>query len=184
MPDHLHLSLWLPDKKLLALPAAFSKVLAAFPFSRLRTELTLRVVAVEFNEPPLLEQEFASADDLDEIVASAREFLHEDTAFQLEAYWDLMRWEGDWRLKPSPVSIEVYAPEFEAPNGEQVNLDLGMEELYTPETESPGSFRAVQGNVASVLHLQRDLENALPLEKRLLWSDSGEDFLARFEALA
>jgi len=184
MPDHLHLSLWLADKQILTLPANFSKVLAAFPFSRLRPELTLRVVAVDFNEPPLLEQEFASSEELDEIVSAAQEFLHEDTAFQLQAYWDLMHREGEWRLKPSPVLIDVYAPEFETPNGEQVNLDLGMEELYTPEAEAPGSFRAVQSNVASVLHLQRDLEAALQLEKRLLWSDSGEDFLARFEALA
>jgi hypothetical protein len=121
--------------------------------------------------------------DAEEIAEAGREFLHEDSAFQVEANWDLWQWDEDWMLKPSPVLIEVYCPEFASPTGEQVKIDLGPEQLYLPDDVTPG-LRQVQSNVRSVLHLARDLEGVLAVEQRLLWSDSGEDFIERLMELA
>lgn len=182
MPDHLNLSLWLREASPLLATSTLKKVLAEFPFSRLRPAATLRVLALEYGEPPLLERVYDDVADPDELAEAAREFLHEDSAFQVEAGWDLWQWDGDWSLKPSPVTIEVFCPEFASPTGEQVKIDLGPESLYLPDEETPG-LRQVQANVRSVLHLARDLEAVLAVDRRLLWSDSGEDFFEKLEEL-
>jgi len=183
MPDHLHLSLWLRGVPTLLLPATFKKVLDEFPFSKLRPEVTLRVLALDFTEPPLLEKEFDSALDTGELASSAQDFLHEDAAFELEAHWELWRWDGEWSLKPSPVILDVYGPQFDSPTGEHVKLDLGLEDLFLPEENAPASLRPVQSNLRSVLRLISDLEGVLTVEKKMLWSDSGEDFLERLTML-
>ena len=182
MPDHLYLSLWVEGHSALALPTTFKKALEEFPFSRLRPSATLRVYALEFSEAPLLEAVYDIIPDAGGLVDAAREFIHEDVAFQLDAFWELWQWDGDWSLKPSPVSIEVYAPEFASDLGEDIRLDLGLETLYLPPEDS-GILRPLQSNIRSVLHLEKDLEAAFKVRKKSLWSEEGENFAERLEEL-
>jgi hypothetical protein len=183
VPDHLNLSLWLRNTSPLLATSTLKKVLEEFPFSKFRPEATLRVLALDFGEPPLLERVYDDAADPEDMAEASRQFLHEDSGFQVEAYWDLWQWDGDWSLKPSQVLIEIYCPEFSSPTGEQVKIDVGPEDLYLPSEDAPG-VRQIQANVRSVLQLLRDLEGVLALENRLLWSDSGEDFIEKLEDLA
>lgn len=180
MGDPLFLSYWLKGFQALGLPVYFEKALEVFPFSQLQPGGILRVHAVSFQEPPQLERAFAGALDLKAIAALAREFLHTDCAFSLETQWDLWRWDEDWALRPSRVSIEVYAPDFESPGGEHLLIDAGPEGLYLPNPHSD-QWRPVQSNIRSVLHLAQDLDAALPVERRRLWSDTEENFSARLE---
>jgi hypothetical protein len=179
MPDHLYLSLWVEGFSALSAPAAFKKVLAEFPFSRLKPTVTLRVHAIEFSEAPVLERDYADASDLDGIVGDAQEFHHEDTAFHLEACWDLWQWAGDWELKPSPILLEVNGPEFDSGQDDHIRLDLGPETLYLPPDDAPESIRPLQSNIRSVLHLAKDLEMAFSVRKKLLWTESGDNFAER-----
>ena len=174
MPDHLHLSFWLKSVSALLMPATLNKIVAEFPFSKLRSDVTLRVHALDFTEPPLLERRYADPSEIEE-----PEFKHEDTAYQLEAYWELWIWDRDWSLAPSPVWLDIYGPAFDSPNGEQVKIDLGPEDLFLPPPDASAGLRPVQSNLQSVLHLMRDLEGVLAVDKRLLWSDSGEDFASK-----
>jgi hypothetical protein len=179
MPDHLYLSLWVEGFSVLSAPSTFRKVLVEFPFSKLKTTVVLRVHAIEFSEAPVLERDYADPSDLDEIVGDAQAFHHEDTAFQLQACWDLWQWDGDWSLKPSPVLLDVYGPEFDAGQDDQIRLDLGPETLYLPQDGAPDSIRPLQSNIRSVLHLAKDLEMAFSVRKKLLWTESGDNFAGK-----
>lgn len=180
MGDPLFLSFWLKGFQAMGLPVYFEKALEVFPFSKLRPEAILRVNAVSFSEPPQLERAFAGEFDLKEMAGLARDFLHTDVAFTLEAYWDLWQWDEEWALKPARVSMEMYAPDFESGRGEHLLVEAGPEHLFLPHPESD-QWRPVQSNIRSVLHLAQDLDGALPVERRLLWSDTEENFLERLE---
>jgi hypothetical protein len=117
-------------------------------------------------------------------VNDAQQFHHADTAIQIEANWDLWRWERDWSLAPSRMGIELFGREFDSDQGEDLRIDAGEETLFLPPASEPtGTIRPVESNIRSLIHLNQDLERALPVDRRLLWSESGESFGDRFEQL-
>jgi hypothetical protein len=183
MPDQVYLSVWLRGFTEDNMLRHYQKVLERFPFSKLAPGLTLRVYAIEFAEPPALERRFEADADLEEVLRSAEEFRNPDCAYMLDAKWDLWQHEGDWRLGPSPVAITCFGPEFPSEYGEQLRVDAGAEALFLPDSEAPMGFRAVESNIRSLLHLNQDLRSALPVEKLLLWSESGENLAERLEAM-
>ena len=188
MGDPLFLSLWLGGFSPLALPIYFRKTLEVFPFSKLAPGSLLRVWAVSFHEVPVFESFLDTAVDAREAADLVQEFLHDDCCIQLETRWDLWLWDGDWALQPSRVCIELHAPLFEHdilnPLGqaEQIWIDLGREDLYLPQPKSD-QLRPVQSNIRSILHLADDLEEALTVERRLLWSESEDNFAERLMLL-
>jgi hypothetical protein len=182
MRDPLSLSLWLRAYSPIALPVYLNKMLDVFPVSRLRPGATLRVYAFGFQEAPLVEEIIEGEIDRQALVRRAQEFLHEDCAFQVETFWDLYQWDGSWELKPAPVSLETYAPEFDSPCGEHARVDFGPQALYLP-VEQSDQLRPVQSNIRSLLRLAHDLEEALSIERRLLWSDDEDNFGERLSAI-
>ena len=186
--DPLFLSLWLGGFSPLALPVYFRKTLEVFPFSRLSPNSFLRLWAVSFDEAPVYEAFIDGAIDPQEAAAVAQEFLHDDSCIQLETRWDLWCWDGDWSLQPSRVCIEIHAPNFEHdilnPFGqaEHIWIDLGREALYLPQPQSD-QLRPVQSNIRSILHLAADLEEAMTVERHLLWSESEDNFAHRLMLL-
>lgn len=182
MADPLFLSLWLDSYHAMGLPIYFQKALEVFPYSKLSPGGILRVYALSFNEAPQLEHWFDDTPDPKEVSALAREFLHEDAAFQLETSWDLYQWDSEWILKPTRVMIECYAPQFESELGEHLRVDAGSEYLYLPSRKSD-QLKPVQSNIRSLLHLAADIENALPVEQRRLWSETDDNFADRLQAM-
>lgn len=181
MADEVYLSLWLREFNERNMLRYFEKVLGKFPFSRLRPGGTLRVYAIEFAEPPALEHLIGFEIEPAAVVAAAREFHHADCASQLEASWDLLQFDGDWRLSPAPVTLTCFGPDFPSDYGENVLLSLGADSLFLPQADAPGNYRAIQSNVRSLLHLSDELRAALPVERLLLWSESGENLAERLE---
>lgn len=183
MRDPLFLTIWLQGYSSLALPVYFRKLAAALPMSRLEPYARFRIVPVSWGEPAVLEEDFEADQGLAELSTIVQEHLHEDCAYQVETRWDLLLWaEGEWQLKPSPLVFELYGDTFESESGEHVRIDLGPESLYLPESRSD-NLRPVQSNIRSLLHLAADIEHALPVERRLLWSESDENFVERLTAL-
>ena len=188
MGDPLFLSLWLGGFSPLALPIYFRKPLRSSRSPNSRPVRCLRVWAVSFHEVPVFESFLDTAVDAREAAGLVQEFLHDDCCVQAETRWDLWLWDGDWALKPSRVCIELHAPLFEHdvlnPLGEaeQIWIDLGREELYPPQPKSD-QLRPVQSNIRSILHLADDLEEALTVERRLLWSESEDNFAERLTLL-
>jgi hypothetical protein len=178
MADRLYLSLWLRNPNRENALFRFERLLRAFPFSKLtKSETVLRLLAVNFAEPPLAEHLVAGVPTAEAIVALAKEFHSDDSAFQVDAYWDLWRFEDeDWKLGPAPVTIVAFSKDFERDEKEDFRIEFGLDTQFLPEDETAGGVRMLQSNIRSLLSLVHDLENRLPLERRLLWSESGENF--------
>lgn len=184
MADRLYLSLWLKNSSPLTLTRRYFKILDQFPFSKLAPTLLLTVRAVSNREAPLVEDSFADSSALDKVRSAVDAWSVTDACFEIEAAWDLLQpQEGDWKLQPSKVMLMAYGPEFEHEKGEDLRIEFGNEALFLPESEAPASFRFVEANIRSLLRLVKELETAIPVEKRLLWSESGDNFAERLSAM-
>jgi len=162
----------------------FQKSLECFPFSRISPEASLRIYAMEFREPPLIERRFDQEADAATVIESAREFANTDCAFQLECHWDLWQYETEWQLTPAPVNITCFGPEFDGDYGEHIRVELGTDALFLPDFTIPGSATPVRSNIRSLLHLVSDFERILPVSKKTIWSESGENLAERLQAAA
>ena len=183
MRDPLRLTLWLEGFSSIALPVYFRKLVSVFPLSKLSPAARFRIVPLSWGEPPLLEEEFEPDGGLAELSAVVQEHLHDDCAYQLETRWDLWSWEqGEWLLKPSAVWIDLYGDRFERDSGEHAVLDFGPESTFLPEPHSD-NLRPVQSNIRSLLHLAGDLDQALPVRRKLLWSETGGNLAERLSQL-
>ncbi len=132
----------------------------------------------------MLETAFGSAEDLDAIEEAAAQWTTTDVCFELEGAWDLLLKEGEgWKLTPSRVVLLAYGPAFEREQDEDQRIEFGQESAFLPVPESPPSFRYVQDNIRSLLTLVKNLETALPVSRRLLWSESGGNFAERLAGL-
>jgi hypothetical protein len=184
MADRLFLSLWLREPLADAVLPRLERLLAHFPFSRLSPRVSLTIRAVSTREPALFEEHY-TVGDLDRLAQSAADWTIADAAFELEGAWDLLLKDGEaWKLSPSRVLIVVHGPDFEREDGDDIRIEFGTESPFIPIAESPDSFRYVQENIRSLLRLVKDLESALPVERRQLWSESGENFARRLSDLA
>lgn len=182
MPDQLNLSLWLQGFNAESMLEQFEQLLLAFPFSRLRPGVSgVKIYAVEFSEPALAEQAFTEDVTAEAVMTICRDFENPDCAYEVEAWWDLWRYEKDWELTPVPALLTCFSPEFENEVGDHVRLQLGAESDFLPAAGTPLSLRKAQSNLAGLVRLARDLQEALPVERRSLWSESGENFVERLD---
>jgi hypothetical protein len=183
MADQLYLSLWLRGFTENNLLRHFEKMLRTFPHSlQAKHGGILRIYGIEFSEPILLEEAFPIPVDLDRILEICKEFQHADCAYQMEVWWDLWQLDEEWKLAPARVTMTCFGPEFKNETSEHLRIDFGLDELFLPQPDLPGSARTVQENIKSLLRLVHDLDNTLNPEKRQLWVESGENFAERLEA--
>lgn len=184
MADQLYLSYWLRDFTPLSMLHQYSKVLGAFPYSKLeQSQSSLRIWAVSFREPALIEETFLMPDEGEAVVEACTAFQNADCCYELSTAWDLWHRENEWKLGPAGVELICYGPEFEGEHGENLRISFGLEQQFLPLAESPGSMPMVQANIKSLLRLVSDLDKLLPVEKRLLWPESGGNFAERVQDL-
>jgi len=155
----------------------FEKMLRRFPFSKLsKTGSTLTVYGVSWDEPTLLETVLADPPDVDAVLAAGREFAAADCAVQLDTWWDLWRYDKDWKVEPTRVTLHCFGPTFESAEDDHLRIDFGVDAIFLPQPDVPDSAKLVQSNIRSLLHLAEDLDSALLVEKKRLWTESGENF--------
>jgi hypothetical protein len=179
MADRLFLSVWLRNPNHENQISRFERLLRAFPFSKLtRAESSFRILAVSFGEPQLAETLIAGVPDPEAIGVWAKEFHAPDSAFQLDCFWDIWNFkDDDWTFGPAPVSIFSFASEFERDEEEDFRIEFGLDTQFLPEDETAsGGLRMIQSNIRSLLSLVKDVDGRLPVERRLLWSESGDNF--------
>ena len=186
MADRVTLSCWVRGYTAQNMLANFEKLLWRFPFSRLRPLARLTIYAVDYSESPIDEHVFEGEVTAADIVDACGEFQNSDCAYELEAYWELWRYEDEqWTLAPATVLLTCYAPLFPSEMGEQLRIDFGAEDQFLPPEDDAPALRAVKSNVQSLLRFAEDVGEAVPLEKRLLWSEDGDNLAERLqEALA
>jgi hypothetical protein len=182
MSDRLYLSCWVRGFSDSNILRHFGKMLEVFPYSKLvKAGPVLRVYAIEYAEPPVFERVFNPGAPVADMIAAARDFAQPDCCVEIEAAWDLWQHQDDWKLHPSAVTISCFGSAFEHENDDDLRIDFGLDSKFLPADDIEGSLRIQQSNLRSLLHLVSEVEKALPVERRLLWSESGANFAAVVE---
>jgi hypothetical protein len=180
MADQLYLSYWIRNFGEQNMLRHYEKLLRLFPYSKLAPHpSTFKVIAVAFDEPALLETAFPPPVDVDRVLGAAKEFAHDDSCYRLETWWDLWQHEEDWQLAPARVTLCCFGPRFEHEDHGNLCIEFGIDTHFLPRTELPQSLRMVQSNIQSLLKLVHDADDALPVEIRKLWTESGDNFSER-----
>lgn len=170
----------------------YGKVLEQFPFSPENpAETILRVQAVSTAEPPVLERAFLDPVDPKDVIEAASEFLHDDSAYTLETWWGLWTFEREWSLQPARVSLSCYGPRFnDSPQGEDesraehLRIDFGLDTWFLPQAELPNGAWYARSNLKGLLRFIHSVDEALPVEQRSLWTESGGNFAERLREAA
>jgi hypothetical protein len=178
MSDRLYLSCWVQgfgsNQNMLR---HYGKLLDNFPFSKLsQRPQTVRVHAVSHSEPPVVERPFEPSATPAEMLDAARDFAGSDCSVDIESCWDLWQFDGDWKLTPVPVTISCIGPDFEQESDDHLRIDFGLDAKFLPMPGVQGALRMQQSNIRSLLYLVTQIEQALPLSRRQLWSESGANF--------
>jgi hypothetical protein len=188
--DQLFLSIWLERHAQADRLRHFQRLLRLFPFSqREQPQSTVSIQAIDTTEPPLLEKAMNGPVDLANVEPVFQDYKGSDIAFQLETWWDLWQFEEDWKLIPSRVTLSCFGRQFDngtdrdAADQEDLRIDFGVDSHYLPRPDVPGSARMVESNVKSLLRLVHEIDSALPISKRRLETESGENFAERLQQM-
>lgn len=188
MTDQLLLAIWLERHARGNRVRHFEKLLRLFPFSQREQPQTLiSIQAIDTTEPPLLERPVNPPLDISDILATLRDYQGDDVAYRVESWWDLWQYESDWELRPARVAMSCFGPEFssgterDSADQEDLLIEFGLDGYYLPQTELPGSIKLIESNIKSLLHLVHELDISLPLAKRRLETESGENFADKLQ---
>lgn len=182
MSDRLYLSCWVRGFSDSNLLRHFAKMLDVFPFSRLsKTGPVVRVYAISYVEPPVFERVFDPGSSVADLITAARDFAQPDCCVEVETAWDLWQHHDDWKLWPSAVTLSCFGSAFEYEHDDNLRIDFGLDSKFLPAEDIEGSLRIQQSNLRSLLHLVSEIDKAVPIERRLLWSESGANFAAVVE---
>ena len=195
MADQLYLSLWYPNFRLEALPAALEKVMEQFAAVGGSSRVaTATVYPISWNESPNWQRVYRNETDDEEsspraVIAAAMENAHEDYAWEFELIWEL--WVPEqapgldtmWRHEPRVVRVVGFGPEFDSgayeTNG-HIRVDFGLDTpfLYEDVDLDEDAVVRVKENVARLVDFTNRVQKNAGISTRLLWSESGES-LAR-----
>lgn len=164
----------------------FEKLLRLFPFSqRPQPQSTISIQAVNTTEAPLLEQPVNGPFDVSQIMPLLNDYTGDDVAYRVESWWDLWQYENDWSLRPARVVLSCFEADFDSGSEwsgagqEDLRIDFGVDIHYLPQPELTGSGKLIESNVKSLLRVVHELDSVLPVEKRKLETESGENFADR-----
>ncbi|WP_446744253.1 hypothetical protein [Silvibacterium acidisoli] len=206
MADQLYLSLWYPNFRLFALPAALEKVMEQFTASGGSGRVKAAAAyPLSWNEAPAYQRVYDREHEPDaidseprEAVAAATEMLHDDFAYEFEMEWEL--WAPDsagsldpiWRLEPSRVTIVGFGSEFDEGAYEQnghIRIGFGPDTPFLQEEVDLDEEAAqhVKQNVQKIVDFTQAVQKNCGISTRLLWSESGENLaeklIARLQSL-
>ena len=201
MADQLYLSLWYPNFRLIALPAALEKVMELFGTvagsSRVKAAA---VYPISWNEAPVYQRVYdeehepdAEASQPRQAISAATEMLHDDFAYEFELLWELWVPEGGggldpiWKKEPSIVRIVGYGPQFDEGAYEQnghLRIDFGPDTPFLQEDVNLDAEAAahVKQNVQMLVDFTNAIQQHGGISTRLLWSESGESLAQKLIA--
>lgn len=187
MADSLYLSLWFPTFRVEEMLPRALAVLRQFPFAPAAPGVGyVAVQPISWSEPSVLERRFAPPVTPEEAADAVHEFVHEDYAIVLEAYWELwspLEAGGAWSKRESRVRFILHGAEFdEGAYAEQghIEVDFGLDYPFLHEAMNLSRADAdrVRANVAQLIDFTRAVEKHGKPTSRILWSES-EDNLAK-----
>lgn len=125
--------------------------------------------------------------DLQDVLETLRDYRGDDIAYRVESWWDIWQFDTDWELKPGRVALSCFGPEFDNGTEQQISeqedlrIDFGVDAHYLPRSGVEGGARLTESNIKSLLRLVHELETSLPVQKRKLETESGENFAIRLQ---
>jgi hypothetical protein len=139
MANRAYLRLWTRDFSSETMIAQLVRFLATTPLSESRKSFDqLTVQAVDATETPVAEWDFREGTfGAPEVAAIAAQHINEDTAYMVEAQWDLWTFDNEtlkWRHGAQPLELICRGPLYDARAGEadgNFSADLGFEHLFT-----------------------------------------------------
>jgi hypothetical protein len=189
--DRLYLSLWFPSFELEEmLPMALS-VMRQFTFSAAKPGVTyVALHPVAWEEPTILEQRFVPGVPPEQAVWVAADLLHEDYAYEFEAFWELWIFSEErkqWELRPSLVTFQVNGEGFDEGVFRQEGhllVDFGFDSPFLQEDVdlTPEAEAHVRSNVQKLVEFTTKAEKASGANARLLWSESEENLAQKLIA--
>ena len=203
MADLVYLSLWLRDFSESNMLQHWRRVIEAFPVSA--TSPGIRVVTIypfHWGETPVFERSFGEGIEAGEIVNLAAEFLHEDYAYEVEMNWDL--WfpgssasSGGWNRTPAAVSVACLGPAFDREGSDDradIQVNFGLDTPFLPAEQDAlpelgPDFdpdlpdRRTRENLQQLVEFVHRLDQILPIAKRSLWCESGENLAEKILAV-
>ncbi|HEX4004563.1 MAG TPA: hypothetical protein VHX60_00160 [Acidobacteriaceae bacterium] len=191
MADQLYLSLWYPNFRMEALPAALEKVMEQFvAVGGSGRVAAATVYPISWNETPVYQRIYRNEND-DEAaeprpaIAAALDNAHEDYAWEFELIWEL--WVPEqapgldtmWRHEPRVVRVVAFGPEFDErmyeTNG-HIRVDFGVDTafLYEDMDLDEDAVDRVKQNIQKLVDFTNAVQKNGGISTRLLWSESGE----------
>jgi len=150
MANRTYIAFWLRNYSEQTMLEQFERLLEAVPLSSAGPGFRWLIVrAIGPAETPLVEHDLSAINAKPaDVVALAREYASADAAFEVEAYWDLWRWDANtsgWIRGPEPLLLtcqgEAYDDGSAAESG-HFQIDAGLEHLYTGHAGLLGSSGA------------------------------------------
>jgi hypothetical protein len=122
-----------------------------------------------------------------EIMQTLHDYEGDDVAYRVESWWDLWQFEnGEGKLAPTRVALSCFGPDFEdgaASGQEDFRIDFGIDSNFLPNSDLPGSATFTESNIKSLLRLVHEVESVLPVARRKLETESGENFAERLQGV-
>lgn len=193
MPDLLYLNLWLRAFAEETMLAYWRQAIESFPASPQAPGVrALAVYPLDWNQTATMEDAFLDGGTAEEAVQLAQEFLHADYAYEARMSWDLWLPKSEdpsdcWERRPQGVSIICLGSQF-GRDGEEdsshIEISFGPEtnflppELWDLDLEEKQEVMAgpeMCENIGGLVSYARLLEKNLPVARRRLWSESGND---------
>jgi hypothetical protein len=139
MANRAYLRVWTRDFSETTLIAQFARFLATAPLSASENAFKeLIVQPVDATELSLAEWDLKDLGyGAPEVAALAIQHLHPDSAFIVNAKWDLWSFEVEslkWMHKPEPLMLTCHGPEYDggiAASDGNFTADLGFEHFFT-----------------------------------------------------
>ena len=201
MADQLYLSLWYPNFRLVALPAALEKVMEQFAVvAGLSRVKGVTVYPISWTEPAVYQRVYDEEHEPDTelsqprpAIAAAMEILHDDFAYEFELIWELWVPETGgglnpmWKKEPRVVRVVGYGPEFDEGAYEQnghIRVDFGPDTPFLQEEVDLDEEAAahVKQNVQMLVDFTNAVQHNGGISSRLLWSESGESLAQKLIA--
>lgn len=183
MSDHIRLSLWFGTQTAAQVLPRLAQAVEVLPAeARERGVRQLAVTALDWSQPPLLEERFDAGIALELALELMRAWAHEDCACELELAWLLWRYGASgWEQVPHPVRCVSLGPLFGeglAAEEGHLQIDFGLDEAFLAELAPwEGATRAhLQANILQLLAFSHKLQTQLQPRRRRLWSEGEEDW--------
>lgn len=147
MSNRAYLSLWCRDYDETVMLDRFASLLETAPLSQTHpgfASLTIRAVGPD--EAPLIERDLRAATvGADGVIERAREFLHSDCCYEVQAFWDLWTYRSaadQWQRGPEPLEILCLGEQYDDEAWREMGhfwIHAGFEHLFTGHAGMLGS---------------------------------------------